>query len=401
MLAPSGKGLILYQAYGNSYATTGAFARIVGKTSLLEVLTSTASSFGTAAWGRVRIQSSGGSYHPIPCLNSFHREGTTKLLQIFYDHVDNTIQKTIDYVAGGRLRKLRPDEAWAAYREVAHMRLKEGNDASSQRMYDPLHKDVTFRLGGVEREMPLLEFGCRSMHIFTHMFWPTIGDGGYNVGNTKAKSIRNPRIKLVHRCIMMTITGRKETTNRVTEIDLFYLYCIFEERVVCNIPYWLAKYLKSVRDKSVIFGGMFVTKIARSFGLLTNELVSVLNRKPPPHVYRKTSLIKMGVIMKLYEGECCWPDTREVAGEGGGDDEEGDGEVGNEGIGDSVDIYRNMSQGDWQQDERDHWMYVHTVRQFQHMSTRDNLEPHLQIDPFPRLYLMRRSLEVLRKFLLG
>ncbi|GKE10666.1 hypothetical protein Tco_1414217 [Tanacetum coccineum] len=140
----------------------------------------------------------------------------------------------------------------------------------------------------------------------------------------------------------------------------------FGEGVVCNIPYWLAKYLKSVKDKSVIFRGMFVTRIARSFGLLTNELVSVLNREPPPHVYRKTSLIKMEVIMELYEGECCWPDTREVAEEGGGDDEEGDGEGGNKGIGGSASIYRNMSQGDWE-----------------HMSIRDNLKPHLQIDPFP------------------
>ncbi|GKA48128.1 hypothetical protein Tco_0741086 [Tanacetum coccineum] len=81
-------------------------------------------------------------------------------------------------------------------------------------------------------------------------------------------------------------------------------------------------------------------------------------------------------------------------------------------------------------------MYDHTVREFQYLSTRDNLEPQLQIDPFPgreadyhpygyhghmppgyayrpalipmmalldylcliMLYLMRRSLEVLRKF---
>ncbi|GJV13324.1 hypothetical protein Tco_1354865 [Tanacetum coccineum] len=202
----------------------------------------------------------------------------------------------------------------------------------------------------------------------THSFWPSIGDGMYNVGNTKAQSIRNPRIKLVNRCITMTITGRKETTNRVTEIDLFYLYCIFGEGVVCNIPYWLAKYLKSVRDKSVIFRGM------------------------------KTSLVKMEVIMELYEGECCWPATRGVMDEGEGDDEEGDGKGGNKGVGGSTDIYHDMSQGDWQQDERAHWMYDHTVRQFQHMSTYDNLEPHLQIDPFPRLYLTRRSLEVLRKF---
>ncbi|GKE28236.1 hypothetical protein Tco_1443620 [Tanacetum coccineum] len=146
----------------------------------------------------------------------------------------------------------------------------------------------------------------------------------------------------------MTITGRKETTNHVTEIDLFYLYCIFGEGVIFNIPYWLAKYLKSIRDKSVIFRGMFVTRIAQSFGLLTNEMVSVLNREPPPHVYRKTSLVKMGVIMELYEGECCWPATREVVEEGEGDDEEGDGEGGNEGVGGSADIYRNMSQKDWQ-----------------------------------------------------
>ncbi|GJR41327.1 hypothetical protein Tco_1217011 [Tanacetum coccineum] len=220
-------------------------------------------------------------------------------------------------------------------------------DASPCR-YEPLHKGVTFRLGGVKREMSLLELGWRvglyskresrdvatlsglrgaetvnSTHL-THLFWPSIGDGRFNVGNTKAKSIRNPRIKLAHRCITMTIVGRKETTNRVTKIDLFYLYCIFGEGPVCNIPYWLAKYLKSVKDKSVIFRGMFVTRIARSFGLLTNEMVSVLSRE--------------------------------------GDDEEGDGEGGNEGVGGSTDIYRNMSQGDWQvrqarwMDQQDeHW----------------------------------------------
>ncbi|GJT04394.1 hypothetical protein Tco_0838856 [Tanacetum coccineum] len=192
--------------------------------------------------------------------------------------------------------------------------------------YEPLHKGVTFRLGGVE----------------------SIGDDGFNVGNIKAKSIRDPRIKLAHRCITMTITGRKETTNRVTKIDLFYLYCIFGEGVVCNIPYWLAKYLKGVRDKSVIFGRMFVTKISWSFGLLTEEMVSVLNREPPPHVYRKKSLVKMRVIMELHEGECCWPATRGVVEEDAGDDEEGDGERGNEGAGGSADNYWNMSAGDWQ-----------------------------------------------------
>ncbi|GKC40702.1 hypothetical protein Tco_1053086 [Tanacetum coccineum] len=165
------------------------------------------------------------------------------------------------------------------FRELTHEFFASFEFDATPCRYDPLHKGVTFRLGGVEREMPLLEFewrvglfskresrdvvtlsGLRNAEIvnatrLTHLFWPSIGDRMFNVGNTKAQSIRNPRIKLAHRCITMTITGRKETTNRVTKIDLFFLYCIFREGVVCNIPYWLAKYLKSVRDKSVIFEG--------------------------------------------------------------------------------------------------------------------------------------------------
>ncbi|GJX91391.1 hypothetical protein Tco_0344717 [Tanacetum coccineum] len=251
-------------------------------------------------------------------------------------------------------------------------------DASPCR-YELLHTGVTFKLGGVEMEMSLLELGwivglyskgesrdvvtlsglrgaeiVNSTHL-THLFWPIIGDGRFNVGNTKAKSIRNPRIKLTHLCIMMTITGRKETTNCVIEIDLFYLYYIFREGVVCNIPYWITKYLKRVRDKSVIFEGMFMTRITQSFSLLSNEMLSVLNCKPPPHVYRKTSLVKMGVIMELHEGKCCWPATKEVVEEGEGDDEEGDGEGGKEGVRGSMDIYRNISQGDWQVCQA-HWM---------------------------------------------
>nr|GEU35731.1 retrotransposon Orf1 [Tanacetum cinerariifolium] len=179
--------------------------------------------------------------------------------------------------------------------------------------YELLYKGVTFRdvatLSGLRREKTV-----NSTHV-TYLFWPTIGDDMFNVENTKSKSIRDPRIKLGHCCIMITITGRKENTNRFIKIDLFYLYCIFGEGVVCNIPYWFAKYLKGVRDKSVIFKGMFVTKIAWSF---------------------------------------------EVVEKDKGDDEEGDEEGGNEGAVGSMNIYQNMSAGDWSvrqarwMDQQDH-----------------------------------------------
>ncbi|GJZ23494.1 hypothetical protein Tco_0560953 [Tanacetum coccineum] len=99
-------------------------------------------------------------------------------------------------------------------------------------------------------------------------------------------------VKLAHRCIAMTITGIKESTHRVTEIDLFYLYCIYSDEVVCNIPYWLAK-------------------------LLTNEMMGDLSVEPFPHAVEE--------------------------------DDEGDeavgGDASHEGAGGSADMYRNMSQG--------------------------------------------------------
>ncbi|GKC48403.1 hypothetical protein Tco_1066125 [Tanacetum coccineum] len=50
-------------------------------------------------------------------------------VQIFYNHVDNTIQRSIDYAAGRKLRKLRPDEAWSAIERLAHYENEGWNDA--------------------------------------------------------------------------------------------------------------------------------------------------------------------------------------------------------------------------------------------------------------------------------
>ncbi|GKA58649.1 hypothetical protein Tco_0757962 [Tanacetum coccineum] len=245
------------------------------------------------------------------------------------------------------------------YRELVREFFASFEFEASACRYDPEHVGVKFRLGGEPREMSLLELGWR-VGLYTERksrdnatlsglsraetvkenrllmeFWPSIGDSGFNVGNTKVASIRDPRVKLAHRCIATTIAGRKETIHRVTEIDLYYLYCIYTPEVICNISYWLSKYLKGVRDKNLIYGGMFVTRIARI---------------------------------------CVWPATRVVEEEEEAE-EEAEGEAANEGVGGSAEMYQNMSQANW--------MYDHTVREFQYLSTQDNLEPHLQINPFP------------------
>nr|GEX51395.1 hypothetical protein [Tanacetum cinerariifolium] len=102
-------------------------------------------------------------------------------------------------------------------------------------------------------------------------FWPTIRDEGFNVGNTKVASIRDSRVKLAHRCIATTIARRKETTHKVIEIDLYYLYCIYTP---------------------------------------------------------EKSLISMGAIMELPNGMCVWPTIRAMVVEEDEDDDEGDEAVG-------------------------------------------------------------------------
>ncbi|GJX82504.1 hypothetical protein Tco_0331985 [Tanacetum coccineum] len=85
---------------------------------------------------------------------------------------------------------------------------------------------------------------------------------------------------------------------------------------------------------------------------LLSEMINALSVESPPNVFKKKSLIAMGVIMKLHNGGCCWPVTREAVVEekDKGDDEGNEavrGYAGHEGVGGSADIYRNMSQGDW------------------------------------------------------
>ncbi|GJU48344.1 reverse transcriptase domain-containing protein [Tanacetum coccineum] len=270
------------------------------------------------------------------------------------------------------------------YRELAREFFASFEFEASACRYDPKHNGVRFRLGGEPREMSLLELG-RRVGLYTerrsrdnatlnglsraetvkanHLlmeFWPTIRDSGFNVGNTRVASIRDPRVKLAHRCIVTTIVRRKETTHRVTEIDLYYLYCIYTPEFVCNISYWFSKYLKGVRDENLIYGGMFVTRIARSFGLLTNEMRDALSIESPPYVFKKNSLIMMGVIMELQNRMCLWPATLAVEEEEEAEEEAG-GEAANKEAGGFAKMYWNISQGDW-------------------------------------LYLMRKSLEALRKF---
>ncbi|GKG33828.1 hypothetical protein Tco_0433987, partial [Tanacetum coccineum] len=101
---------------------------------------------------------------------------------------------------------------------------------------------------------------------------------------------------------------------------------------------------------------MLVTRIARSFGLLTNEWRSTLSVEPQPHVFKKKSLIVIGILMGLHGGMSVLPGAMaEEEEDDGGDDEGARRDAGQGEAEGSADLYRNISQGDWQVHQA-HWM---------------------------------------------
>nr|GEZ64072.1 hypothetical protein [Tanacetum cinerariifolium] len=68
----------------------------------------------------------------------------------------------------------------------------------------------------------------------------------------------------------------------------------------------------------------------------------VLSVESRAHVFRKKSLLAMGIITKLANGVCYWPVTRQVR-----KDDEVE-EAANKGSGGSADMYWKMTQDDWQ-----------------------------------------------------
>lgn len=97
-------------------------------------------------------------------------------------------------------------------------------------------------------------------------------------------------------------------------------------------------------------GGMFVTWLAQSYGILKPEIMGYLSGGSACRVVKAKSLKQMDVVMELGDGSYHWHAIGGAAGVGGDDDDEdepqqqqyGGFEAG------SADYYRHMSQGDWQ-----------------------------------------------------
>ncbi|GJW33048.1 hypothetical protein Tco_0053080 [Tanacetum coccineum] len=170
------------------------------------------------------------------------------------------------------------------FRELVWEFLASFKFSSVACMYHPDFEGITFRLGGEPRKMSLLEFGWRVRLYYEKQF----------------------RLSS-----MMSGLGRGETI-KAEHLFMQFWPNIRDDKFI----------VERVKEKDLLVGGMFVTRIANSFGLLTNLMVDALSVEPRAHV---------------------------------GEEDEVE-EAANEEAGGSA----------------------------EYLSTCENLDPHLQIDPFPR-----------------
>lgn len=165
---------------------------------------------------------------------------------------------------------------------------------------------IAFRLVGRDFQMSLTEFALRMgiytkeevslpiytnalirvpqnmrdyWHIHARVKWRKIND---------SKMFLDPLRQYVHRVIANTIRGRATNLRRVSSIDLFYMYSIFE-KVPCNIVHSLATYFelyKLKRTPKNLMGGSYITRLAKSLGVLDDRVILGLS---PPRVPRYVS----------------------------------------------------------------------------------------------------------------
>ncbi|GJY68334.1 hypothetical protein Tco_0471316, partial [Tanacetum coccineum] len=126
-------------------------------------------------------------------------------------------------------------------------------------------------LGGFRRRMSWREF-ILALGLHTTKEMQTAGFGLYWTESTRRIPDKGD-LSALDRLIARSIVGRSQEPEKVTMMDLFYLRGMDVGSV--NVPYLLARYLRLFslgrKQGEMISVGQFVARLAKHFGLLTEE----------------------------------------------------------------------------------------------------------------------------------
>ncbi|KAL8251324.1 hypothetical protein R6Q59_035017 [Mikania micrantha] len=155
---------------------------------------------------------------------------------------------------------------------------------------------LTFRLGGRWRRISVAQFATQmglytegelDMDVFDGLhdfedevekatFWAEVAEGVYDPRRVMATKLHDPLHRLIHRILVGTILQRGDSLGNVPTRDLFYLYYLIRG-IHCNIAHCLAYFLTTSSGKQVsshICGGAYITQLADSYRLLTEENIA-------------------------------------------------------------------------------------------------------------------------------
>src|SRR5581483_7405655 len=170
---------------------------------------------------------------------------------------------------------------------------------------------MSFRLGGVWHSISLVDLAV-ALGIYTqaeveapgfleYMFasekrmndfdpslaWAVLGSGNYG-GNLKVKGLLNSSDRLYHRMLVNAVNARSSSEEKISTYDLWLLDQLTTDDKYPNAPYIVAMQLmkgSGYREGSRMAGGQYVTRLARHFGVLTDDAIDSM-----------TSLGEMGLI---------------------------------------------------------------------------------------------------------
>ena len=125
-------------------------------------------------------------------------------------------------------------------------------------------------------------------------YWRSISrEMEYAPTTSKASRLCHPELRYVHKLLVHTITGRRESTGVVSRRDLFYIYSM-REKVAIHLGHAWAWYLNSQASRPRAGGvccGPYITRLARNLGLF--------NRLPPLTIASKMKPIDMDTLRSM------------------------------------------------------------------------------------------------------
>ena len=127
-------------------------------------------------------------------------------------------------------------------------------------------------------------------------FWLTIGDGVFHP-SCRASQIRDPRIRFLHRIIVCTLGARYMGLEKVTQFDLFILYCLIGRRPA-NLAMILISSLVRVQGRgrgSRLVMGTYIGQLAESLGIFEDYPRETLHPGPTAQHYSFLDMQQMGV----------------------------------------------------------------------------------------------------------